>query len=310
MSSIDLELIVNEAQIGERFDKLLANVWSDYSRSKIQSWIESGEVLLNGKPMSPKQKSKLGDHCVLSASLDAVDQWLPEPMDLQCVYEDEQIIVLNKPANLVVHPAAGNWSGTLVNGLLHNYPELEALPRAGIVHRLDKDTTGVMVVARTLESHNSLVKAMQAREIRREYQALVFGELPQKEFTVDAPIGRHPKNRLKMAVVPGGKHAKTHFRLQRDFGGFRLLDVRLETGRTHQIRVHLAYAGVPIFGDQLYGQQQISNPHEFVLDRQALHAWRLRLKHPLTGQSMRFEAGLPKDLKTIIENLEVLDAGL
>ena len=312
MSSIDRELIVNETQVGERFDKVLAIEWSDYSRSKIQQWIEGGHVLLNGEPIKPRQKSKLGDHCILSVELEAVDEWQPEPMDLQVVHEDSGIIIINKPANLVVHPAIGNWSGTLVNGLLHNYPELESLPRAGIVHRLDKDTTGLMVVARTLEAHHGLVKAMQERQISRQYQALVCGHPPQASFSVDDPIGRHPRNRLKMGVVSNGKPARTHFRIRETLGQFVLFDVKLDTGRTHQIRVHLAHVGLPIFGDQLYGnnngggrpgQRRKQKVIDISMDRQALHAWRLRLQHPLTGEPMAFEGRLPEDLLEVLTKL-------
>jgi len=306
MSSIDRELVIDDSQVGERFDKVLASVWSDFSRSKIQQWIEAGRVVLNGELLMPKQKAKLGDHCVLSVIPEKCDVWLPEAMPLSIVYEDDSIIVINKSANVVVHPAAGNWSGTLVNGLLHQFPELEILPRAGIVHRLDKDTTGVMVVARTLEAHCSLVAALQARTISREYQALVSTAPARPEFSVEAPIGRHPKNRLKMAVVPGGKPARTHFKLykQLEIDGRRcfLLKARLDTGRTHQIRVHLAHLDMPIVGDQLYGTRLSLNvlPH---FKRQALHAWRLKLKHPKSGVNMAFEGRLPEDLLALSPEL-------
>ena len=302
MSTIELEFTVSEYEEGQRFDKVLAMAWPEYSRSRIQQWIEDGQVLVNGEQIQTKLKAKEGDHCVLAATVESQEVWLPEPMDLNVVYKDEHIIILNKQADLVVHPAAGNWSGTLVNGLLYNFPELEALPRAGIVHRLDKDTTGLMVVARTLEAHHQLVKAMQEREIKRGYLALVYGQSAEKQFSVTENIGRHPKNRLKMAVVGGGKPARTHFRVKQKLSPFTLFEVKLDTGRTHQIRVHLQHVGFPIFGDQLYGNEQ-GQSDDIQLKRQALHAWRLRLAHPITGQVMAFEGRLPADFETVLQKL-------
>lgn len=313
MSSIDRELIIHESQAGSRLDKLIASIWSDFSRSKLQQWMAEGHLQVNGQTTNGKYKVQAGDRCCLSVELIAVDEWQPEDMKLHVVYEDDAIIVLNKPAGLVVHPAAGNWSGTLVNGLLHNYPELEHLPRAGIVHRLDKETTGLMVVARTLQAHHSLVKALQAREISRRYLALVHHGAQQsaqnkgreRQFTVDAPIGRHPKNRLKMAVVNNGKPARTHFRVRETLDDFILFDVRLETGRTHQIRVHLAHCNMPIYGDPLYGPkpEQASGFAQLGWQRQALHARYLQLTHPVSGQVMAFEGRLPEDFSELLQTL-------
>ena len=231
-----------------------------------------------------------------------------EPVTLDILHEDDALIVLNKPAGLVVHPAAGNWSGTLLNGLLNRYPELAKLPRAGIVHRLDKNTTGVMVVARTLKSHKSLVDALQSRTIGREYLALVQGTLVAGG-TIDAPIGRHPVDRKRMAVVANGKEAVTHFKIEERFADYSLLRVRLETGRTHQIRVHMAHLRHPIVGDPVYGGRlKLPKAADEVLitalygfSRQALHAETLRLAHPETGKICAWSAPVPKDFAELLE---------
>jgi len=300
MSEIHRTLLFTDEQVGMRLDKALAEQWSDLSRSKLKQWIEQGQLLLNGEPVAGRYKIRTGDACELNSIHVERGPWQAEDMPLNLVYQDEHIIIIDKPANLVVHPAAGNWSGTLVNGLLHHFPELSALPRAGIVHRLDKDTTGLMVVARQVSAHFALVNALQAREIKRRYLAFVAQRPTAAQFMVEEPIGRHPKNRLKMAVVPGGKPARTWFRLQQQFERAALLEAKLDTGRTHQIRVHLAHLGLPIYGDPLYGQNR--DQVQIAFGRQALHAFQLSLLHPHTRQSMRFEAPLPTDFKAMIES--------
>jgi 23S rRNA pseudouridine1911/1915/1917 synthase len=234
------------------------------------------------------------------------ENWTAQALTLDLVYEDGSILVVNKPAGRVVHPAVGNRDGTLVNALLYHAPELDGLPRAGIVHRLDKDTTGLLVVARTLEAHRSLVEQLQARRVTREYDALVTGEVVSGG-TVDAPMGRHPVERIKMAVVVGGKAAITHYRVLERYAGATLLRVRLETGRTHQIRVHMAHITHPVVGDQVYGGHRLLRglPEEaketvFALKRQALHATRLELAHPESGKILRWQVPRPTDFETVL----------
>ncbi len=302
-----LNLTANDC--GERLDKVLARRVPEYSRSRIQQWIEAGHVTLNGMPAQGKM-TVLGDEEIVitpqSAPEDAAFQ--PEPMDLSIVHEDDQIIVLDKPAGLVVHPAAGNWTGTLLNGLLHHFPPIAGVPRAGIVHRLDKDTSGLMVVAKTLEAHTDLVRQLQERAVSREYLALVWGA-PHIRGRVDAAIGRHPRDRLKMAVVdhPTAKPAVTHFE-RLATGSFdrhrvSLIRCRLETGRTHQIRVHMQSLGFPLVGDTSYGKQHLA--HYF--GRQALHARRLGLTHPKTGEDCSWEAPLPADFVDLLKRAGVTD---
>ncbi|SMG24236.1 RluA family pseudouridine synthase [Paraburkholderia susongensis] len=298
---------------GERLDKVLAKVFPEFSRSRLQSWIEAGRVCVDGKPAKIRQPVPLG------ATIELVPDLLPEqlaftpePVPLEIVYEDDTLVVINKPAGMVVHPAAGNWSGTVLNGLLHRYGEAAAgLPRAGIVHRLDKETSGLMVVARTLEAQTDLVRQLQARTVKRRYLALVWGNMPE-EGTIDAPIGRDPRERTRMAVVTGaaGKPARTHFRRvdsaiwQRQ--PVTAIHCDLETGRTHQIRVHCAHVGHPLLGDPVYGRargKRSVTPLPDGFARQALHAWRLGLIHPKTGRSMQWRAGVPADIEALSEAL-------
>lgn len=314
---IEKNIQVDASLQGQRIDKALSSLWVEHSRGRIQQWIDKGQILVGAAQVASSYKLKLNDKVVLSANIEPIGEWLPEDMPLNVVYQDDQIIIINKPAALVVHPAAGNWTGTLVNGLLYHFPELDILPRAGIVHRLDKDTTGLMVVARTLEAHTWLVNQLQERLIQRKYQAIAAGLLSMERFTVDQPIGRHPKNRLKMAVVKqGGKSAKTHCKLAESFGDFHLFDVKLDTGRTHQIRVHMAHTGFGLVGDQLYGysaawliscaskhynKEQVHLISKF--PRQALHARSLRLEHPKTHKLMAFEAKPPQDFNNLLDTL-------
>lgn len=315
--SIDTSLTakVSPAMAGLRLDQVCAELFPDYSRSRIQQWIKSGKLIVDGKQGKAKQKVVGGEELTLEPEIQEEGEWLPEEMDLSIVYEDEHILVLNKPAGLVVHPAAGNWTGTLLNGLLHHAPELIHVPRAGIVHRLDKDTTGLMVVAKSLPVQTHLVAQLQDRSVSRQYQAVVHGTFDTKakhSGTIDAPMGRHPTQRVKMAVVDsGGKEAITHYKLQRNMDGFAHVNLQLETGRTHQIRVHMAHIGYPLVGDQVYGRKvhnktRSLNPAADSADtfpRQALHAWRLSLLHPITGQTVFWEADLPEDMLKLIEQL-------
>ena len=290
---------------GERLDKALARVLTQYSRNRIQAWITQGRVCVSGHITTTIRQSVWGgEHIELTPTLnDEMAAFVPEPIALDVVYADPHIIVLNKPIGLVVHPAAGNWSGTLLNGLLYHYPELAQLPRAGIVHRLDKDTSGLLVVARTLEAQTDLVRQLQARTVKRHYLAIVFGETAV-QGTIDAPIGRDPRSRIKMAVTQQGKLARTHFyRLATTcFEKLKisLLRCELETGRTHQIRVHLATLKHPLLGDMLYGRK-LALPIPFA--RQALHAYALGLQHPMQRTEMRWQIDMPTDMVLLAEQL-------
>lgn len=308
-----IELALTAEFCGERLDKVLSRLLPQYSRSRIQQWIESGHVTVEGKPAKGKL-TMLGDERVSVTPQAAPEDnaFEPEPIDLPIVHEDAAIIVIDKPVGLVVHPAAGNWSGTLLNGLLHRYPALAGVPRAGIVHRLDKDTSGLMVVAKTLEAQTGLVRQLQARTVKRQYLALVWGT-PLMSGTVDAAIGRHPRERIKMTVSEhmSAKPAITHY--QRIAAGsidgkpVSLMACQLETGRTHQIRVHMQSIGFPLVGDALYGKSHLAS----VFPRQALHAWRLGLVHPSKGKQMEWNVPIPEDMAVLLQragiSLSVLD---
>lgn len=296
--------IVPDAMAGKRLDQALAALFPDLSRNRLQAWIRDGRVLMDGRTVAPRQKV-LGGECVTVDCAPDPEQvaFAPEPIALPIVFEDDTLIVIDKPAGLVVHPAAGNWSGTLLNGLLHHDPALAAVPRAGIVHRLDKETTGLMVVARTLTAQTHLVRQLQARSVSREYLALVHGVVAG-EGRVDAPIGRHPTQRLKMAVVPSGREAVTRYAVERAFQACTLLRCRLETGRTHQIRVHMAHLGHPMVGDPVYGRKRCADDVLQAFPRQALHAQRLGLVHPLSGESMSWQAPLPVDFAGLLAAIE------
>ena len=304
-----LELSVPLADGGLRLDQALAKLVPQYSRSRLQDWIGQGLVTVNGSPATVKHKVWGGERICVSPQIHPSDQTSQaEDIPLDIVYEDEAIIVLDKPVGLVVHPGSGNWQGTLLNALLFHAPELKNVPRAGIVHRLDKDTSGLMVVAKTLVTQTALVRQMQARSVKREYLALVWGELDHGG-TVDLPIGRHPSQRVKMAVIENGKEAITHYTIEANFPGCTFVRCRLETGRTHQIRVHLAYIGHPLVGDRVYQRgvpKCVPQLRELLngFPRQALHATRLALAHPLTGEQMEWESPLPEDMAELLDAID------
>ena len=309
---ITMEATVSRDDTGQRLDQVAAALFPEFSRSQIQQWIKKGRLLVDGRSGRPRDKVLGGELLALDAELEPQGEWLPQAIDLDVVYEDDQIAVVNKPSGLVVHPGAGNREGTLLNALLHRYPGQEAIPRAGIVHRLDKETSGLMVIARTLQAQASLVAQLQARTVSREYEAVVTG-IPVGGRTIDLPIGRHPTARTRMAVVArGGKAAVTHFRVKRKFPHHALIRVQLETGRTHQIRVHLAHIGYPLVGDPVYGGRLRIPPgaSDNLIQalrnfrRQALHAVALRLAHPGTGEMMTWGAPMPADMLDLIEALE------
>ncbi len=295
---------------GRRLDQVLAELFPDFSRSRLQQWVKSGQVLLDGAVVAARHRVFGGEWVEIGAALPATGRVEAEDIPLDIRYQDDQLLVINKPAGLVVHPAAGNPDGTLQNALLHYDATLAALPRAGIVHRLDKDTSGLMVVARSLTAHHSLVGQLQARTVHREYQALVQGEMTAGG-RVEAPLGRHPRDRLRMAVVASGKPAVTHYRVLERFAAFTLVLARLETGRTHQIRVHLASIHHPLVGDPLYGgrlrlPRAIPETLRQTLSefrRQALHAWRLQLCHPASGETLGWEAAMPEDFRGLLSAL-------
>lgn len=278
--TICLEADVTENLQGERLDKALAILFSEYSRSRLKEWLEAGLVQVNSITIQkPRQKVQQADHIIIKATLEVEHNFAPENIPLDIIYEDAEIIVINKPAGLVVHPGAGNKTGTLLNALLYFDPNLQQIPRAGIVHRLDKNTTGLMVVARTLTAHTALIQQLQSRTVKREYEAVVYGELVAG-CTINAAIGRHPRDRIKMAVVFEGKEAITHIRVLEKFPDFTRIKAMLDTGRTHQIRVHMAHKHHPLVGDKTYSGR-LNLPRNIKFGRQALHAACLALQHPL-----------------------------
>jgi 23S rRNA pseudouridine1911/1915/1917 synthase len=302
---------VPEELAGQRLDQALAQLFSQYSRSRLQQWLKQGCVLVDGRQQRPRDKVYGGERVEINATLEAEGEWQAQAIALDIVYEDESLIVINKPAGLVVHPAAGNPEGTMLNALLHHDPDLASVPRAGIVHRLDKDTTGLLVVARTLESQKQLVEQLQARTFLREYQAVVNGVITAGG-KVEAPVGRHPVQRKRMAVVNNGKPAITHYRVEQRFRAHTWLRVKLETGRTHQIRVHMAHLHHSLVGDPLYGgrlriPKGCSDALRETLrsfKRQALHASHLGLRHPASGEMMDWQQPLPTDMAELIAQLQ------
>ncbi len=306
--AIEHEVQVPDQMCGKRLDQVVAELLPDYSRSRLQGWIKSGELRVDGVQCKPKDKLIGGEQLSLSATLEEQGDWQAQAIALDVVFEDEHILVINKPANLVVHPGAGNADGTLLNALLHHCPDQVTLPRAGIVHRLDKDTTGLMVVAKSIAAHTDLVAQLQDRTVSREYEAVTQGVMTGGGC-VEGNIGRHPRQRTKMAVRDfGGKEAVTHYRVLQRFANHTHIRVKLETGRTHQIRVHMAHIGYPLVGDGVYaGRFKIPKGASRDLlamlkafPRQALHAANLGLIHPVTGEYMEWDAPLPEDFVELL----------
>jgi 23S rRNA pseudouridine1911/1915/1917 synthase len=295
---------------GMRLDQVLAELFSDYSRSKLQSWIKAGRVHVDGLQLKPKDKLEGGEVITMDAEAEKVVISEAEEIPLDIIHEDKSLLIINKPAGLVVHPAVGNWSGTLLNALLNHDKNLVILPRAGIVHRLDKETSGLLMIAKTLQAHNSLTQQLQDREITREYLAICKGRMTAGG-TVDEPIARHPTDRKRYAVKESGKEAVTHFRVLQRFSHHTFIQLKLETGRTHQIRVHMAHIRYPLLGDPVYGGRfqlppNCSSSLEFELrnfKRQALHAAKLGLVHPETGDYCEWRQDLPADMSRLLEVL-------
>jgi len=308
---LDLNAVVPESMSGERLDQAAAQLFSDYSRSRLQTWIKNGELLVDGEQRRTRDKVAEGMCLKVEVELEAEVSWVGQEIDLDILFEDESLMVLNKPAGLVVHPGAGNPDGTLVNALLNYNADMANLPRGGIVHRLDKETSGIMVVAKTLPAHHNLVNQLQKRTVKREYTAVCVGTMTGGG-TVNEPIGRHPKHRKRMAVrALGGKPAITHYRLVTRFGHHTRIVVNLETGRTHQIRVHMAHRKYPLIGDPVYGgrpripkgasEELITMLRTF--PRQALHAQALTLIHPESGEEVHFECPVADDILALVDIL-------
>lgn len=295
---------------GQRLDQALAQMFPDYSRSRLKAWLLDGSVQVDGAAWRPRDRVQGGETVVVSVTADAAVRAAAEPMPLDVVFEDADLLVINKPAGLVVHPGAGNASGTLMNGLLAHAPQLESLPRAGIVHRLDKDTSGLLLVAKSLPAHTALVRELAERSISRQYLAVCNGVLTGGG-TIDAAIGRHPVDRTRMAVRDNGRPAVTHYTVIERFRAHTYVNVVLETGRTHQIRVHFAYRRHPLVGDPVYGGRLAlpAGASAALRDalrtfrRQALHAARLELGHPVTGERLKFDAPLPADFESLLQVL-------
>ena len=310
-----LKIIIPDRMSGSRLDSALSEMLPDYSRSKITAWIKSGDALINDKNFKPKDKSNGTEAVFLTLNQKQNNDWIAEKIPLNIVYEDEDIIVINKQFGLVTHPGAGNWTGTLANALLYYDPALSKLDRAGIVHRLDKNTSGLMVIARNEKSQKYLVEQLQNHSVDREYSAIVYGHMIAGG-TVDEPIGRDPKDRVKQAVSTSGKDATTHYRAIDRFKSHTHVKAILETGRTHQIRVHLSYVGHPLIGDPMYGgrvrfpKKASEELKEALLDskRQALHSKKLTLTHPISGESMSWKAPLPDDMTALLEVLKKFDS--
>ncbi|WP_118845743.1 23S rRNA pseudouridine(1911/1915/1917) synthase RluD [Haemophilus haemolyticus] len=312
MPQITLSAEVQPEQMGQRLDQTLAELFPEYSRSRLKTWIEADLVKLNDRITNiPREKVLGGEKIEITVEVEDETRFEPENIPLNIVYEDDDIIVINKPKDLVVHPGAGNPNGTVLNALLYHYPPIAEVPRAGIVHRLDKDTTGLMVVAKTIPAQTKLVRDLQKRKITREYEAVASG-IMTKGGTVDQPMARHATKRTLMAVHPMGKPAVTHYRIMENYRNYTRLRLRLETGRTHQIRVHMAHIAHPLLGDQTYGgrPRPPKNASEDFMEvlrnfkRQALHAIMLRLAHPITGEMMEWYAPLPDDFVELLNALK------
>ena len=309
-----LTIIIPERMTGDRLDVALSVMLPDYSRSKITAWIKSGDALINNKAFKPKDKVNGSQMVMLSLNKKQNNDWLAENIALNIVFEDEDIIIINKPFGLVTHPGAGNWNGTLANALLYYDPKLSKLDRAGIVHRLDKNTSGLMVIARNEKSQKYLVEQLQSHSVAREYSAIVYGHMISGG-SVNDPIGRDPKDRIKQAVSSNGKDATTHYRVIDRFKSHTHVKAILETGRTHQIRVHLSHIGYPLLGDPMYGGRvrfpkkasEILKESLLGFKRQALHSKKLTLNHPSTGELMSWKAPLPDDMLELLDILSEFD---
>ena len=306
----NLSIDIPVSQEGMRVDKALAELLPEYSRSAIQQWLKQKRVDVSGKSLKPSDKLSGSEQVNISIPAIAPADWVPQKMELAVQHQDDHLLVLNKPAGLVVHPGAGNPDHTLLNGLIHFDPILKMLPRAGIVHRLDKDTTGLMVIARTEIARQNLIEQLKLRTVRRQYLAVTNG-VPVTGETIDAPIGRKHHDRLRMAVTDHGKPAITHVRVRQKFRSHCLLQANLETGRTHQIRVHLSWRGYPLIGDSLYGGRPKVPPHASTtviqtlqgFSRQALHAEQLELVHPESNQTLQWQCPLPPDMEMLLQAL-------
>ena len=297
-------LTVSPEDAGVRIDKYLAEQLPDITRSYLQKLLKDGSVQMNGKPVKASTKTAAGALIALTIPEPEEPEILPEDIPLDILYEDSDVILINKPKDMVVHPAAGHYTGTLVNALMYHcrgdLSGINGVLRPGIVHRIDKDTTGVLIVCKNDRAHNALAEQLKEHSITRKYRAIVCGNLKEDEGTVDAPLGRHPQDRKKMAIVrSGGKRAVTHYRVLERFGNYTYIECRLETGRTHQIRVHMASLGHPLLGDEIYGRAK----SPFKLEGQTLHAMVLGFIHPTTGEYMEFEAPLPEYFEKLLEKL-------
>jgi len=296
---------------GQRLDVVLAALYPDYSRNRLKQWILQGQILLDGQLARPRDKVYVNQELQLDIQPVEDETCEAEDIPLNIIYEDEALLIINKPTNMVVHPAAGNYHGTLQNALLFHEKKLATVPRAGIVHRLDKNTTGLMVIARTLTAHKTLVEQIQAHEIHREYQAVIHGVMTGGG-TVDEPIGRHPQNRVRMTVRENGRPSVTHYRVLQRYRVHSHIHIQLETGRTHQIRVHMQHIKHPVVGDQVYAGRLRLPPKaddEFIqclrdFKRQALHAWKLSFNHPLTNEPVSWQAPLPKDIQSLLAAIQ------
>ena len=314
MRKIQLEIVIPEKFKGKRLDLALSKLFPEHSRSRIQSWIKAGEVEVNNLKYKQRDVVNSGDIIKINTTLKNIDKHQAEHINLNVIHKDSAIIILNKPAGLVVHPGAGNQKHTLVNALLHFDEKLDVLPRAGIIHRLDKDTTGIMIIARTIESYTYLVNELQKRNIKRNYKAIICGQLVAGGV-IENKIGRHPVHRTKMAVTDKGKLATTHYRIIKKFQHYTYLDIQLGTGRTHQIRVHMNNEKHPIIGDPLYGKNTFikkginASLREFIKNfkRQALHAYNIEFTHPVSKKIISLSAELPDDMNNLIKILEMYD---
>lgn len=307
---LEITAVIPAELSGKRLDQALAALLPEHSRARLKTWIEAGQVRVDKKRLRPRDKVTSGTCVEIQVTLEPQVQDLPEYLPLDVVFEDEQLIVINKPAGLVVHPGAGNPRHTLMNALLHYEPALRRLPRAGLVHRLDKDTSGLLLVARTPPAYTALNQQLQARRIQRQYLALISG-VPTAGGKIEQPLGRDPGRRTRMAVTPNGRPATTHYRVVEKYRRHALLRVELETGRTHQIRVHMAWRGYPIIGDPVYGAGPVKGASPGIAGlisafaRQALHAHRIELQHPQNMKTMSWQVNVPDDMERLIEALGV-----